>query len=87
MVRVGDWKLISTEHAGQLSERLYDLAADPREQHDLAADRPDRLAALRTLLDRRRAAARAARLAGDRDVELGAESRSVLKALGYVGEE
>jgi arylsulfatase A-like enzyme len=49
-VRAGDWKL-------QLSERparawLFDLAADPTEQVDLALRRPEKLAELRALLAR-----------------------------------
>jgi arylsulfatase A-like enzyme len=47
-VRAGDWKL-------QLSERpkqawLFDLASDPTEQKNLAANEPERLAALSALL-------------------------------------
>jgi arylsulfatase A-like enzyme len=46
MIRSGDHKLIWREGRGV---ELYDLAADPQEQHDLAADDPvtrDRLLAL-----------------------------------------
>jgi len=86
MVRVGDEKLIEIEHDGEIRRLLFDLATDPREQHDLAAQRPDRVEALSKLLDQRRAAARAARLEGGGEVELGDDSRNVLKALGYVGE-
>ncbi|MBM4014132.1 MAG: sulfatase, partial [Planctomycetes bacterium] len=84
MVRVGTEKLIVIEHAGETCVRLFDLAADPHEQHDLAAVRPERVTALRELLERRRAAARATRLEGVADVELSDDSRAVLKALGYV---
>jgi len=49
VVRAGDWKL-------QLSERpakawLFDLAADPTERVNLAESQPERVAALRALLD------------------------------------
>jgi arylsulfatase A-like enzyme len=49
VVRAGDWKL-------QVSERpkkawLFDLASDPTERVNLAATQPERVAALRALLD------------------------------------
>jgi arylsulfatase A-like enzyme len=43
-VRWGDWLYMRTYHDGFHlfpREMLFDLAADPYEQHDLAADRPD----------------------------------------------
>jgi arylsulfatase A-like enzyme len=43
-VRVGDLKLIEWFEDGQVE--LYDLAADPGEQHDLAAERPEDVARL-----------------------------------------
>ena len=43
-VREGDWKLVV---AGDDPPRLYDLAADPGEARDLAADEPSRAATLR----------------------------------------
>jgi arylsulfatase A-like enzyme len=87
MVRVGSEKLIVIEHDGETCMRLFDLAADPREQNDLAAARPDRVSALRTLLDRRRTAARATRLEGTATVELSPDSRNTLKALGYLTDD
>lgn len=84
MVRVGSEKLIEFDHDDATHRYLYDLAADPREQHDLAQERPERVEALARLLAQRRAAARAARLDGSEQVELGDDSRNVLKALGYV---
>ncbi len=47
-VRAGDWKLQVTkrpEHA-----RLYNLAVDPTEKHDLAASDPQRVAQMRAML-------------------------------------
>ena len=38
-VRKGQWK--GVRHAGQSTLTLYDLAADPLESTDLAAQRPD----------------------------------------------
>lgn len=37
----GDWKVIRNGHDGPL--QLYNVADDPGEQHDLAADHPDRV--------------------------------------------
>ena len=37
-VRDGDWKLVHTVVGGR--DRLFDLAADPGEAHDLAAQQP-----------------------------------------------
>ncbi|HEX6987151.1 MAG TPA: sulfatase/phosphatase domain-containing protein, partial [Planctomycetaceae bacterium] len=48
--RRGDWKLIVPEKETGGPE-LYDLAADPHETRDLAAEHPDRVAALRERLD------------------------------------
>ncbi len=50
---VGDHRLLVTGDGA----RLYDLATDPAEQHDFAAERPDLVAELRAELDRRRAEA------------------------------
>lgn len=61
------------------SLELYDLAADPFMDHDLASERPDQAAAL---------AAEAARLiplgTGGQGIELSAEQAEALRALGYV---
>ncbi len=56
VVRRGDWKL-------QINERsrrtwLYDLAADPTEQRNLADERPEKVAELRALLDQHQVGAR-----------------------------
>lgn len=79
-VRERDWKLI--RNIGH-SEELYDLVADPRERDDLlerAAQRaPDRLEALRRLLD----AHAAARPSERPTPELSEEVRAALEALGY----
>ena len=47
-VRRGDWKLIHYWEDG--TEELYNLAADPQEQTDLATAEPERVAELSTLL-------------------------------------
>lgn len=48
-IRAGDWRLVHFHEDGR--DELYDLAADPGEADDLAAVRPGKAAALRTLLD------------------------------------
>jgi arylsulfatase A-like enzyme len=47
-VIVEDWKLQVSERPRR--DRLFNLAEDPTEQHDLAAANPDRVAALKLLL-------------------------------------
>ena len=47
-VRDGDWKLFVPE--GGAEPQLFDLAADPNEATDLAAKRPEKVAALKQLL-------------------------------------
>ena len=47
-VRCGDWKLLEYFEDGHLE--LYNLKADPGEQHDLAEQMPDRAEALRAQL-------------------------------------
>ncbi|MGH7959206.1 MAG: arylsulfatase B [Opitutaceae bacterium] len=50
-VRDGDWKLIVQEQATDgKAAALFDLAADPNETTDLAAQQPERVAALKALL-------------------------------------
>jgi hypothetical protein len=49
MVVAGTDKLLCDLHWGSCA--YYDLAADPREQHNLAEARPDRAAGLRAILD------------------------------------
>lgn len=48
-VRVGDWKLQVT--ALPVGVRLYNLAVDPTERQDLAAAEPERVAAMRAMLE------------------------------------
>ncbi len=47
-VRAGDWKLQVTKRPETV--RLYNLAADPTERHDLAAQQPERVAQLRAMI-------------------------------------
>jgi hypothetical protein len=62
---------------------LYDLAADPGETRDLAAERPAELRRLLADLRRFRAAGEAA-AAEARGVELDEKIEEELRALGYV---
>ncbi|MEY3260138.1 MAG: hypothetical protein RIT46_967, partial [Pseudomonadota bacterium] len=50
VVRSGDWKLQVTERPAK--DWLYDLSNDPTERHNLAADRPDKVAELKRALAR-----------------------------------
>lgn len=49
-IRHGDWKLVHAE-PGPDAPKLYDLAADLREQHDLAAAQPAKVEQLKALWD------------------------------------
>lgn len=78
-VVLGDDKLVWTPGAAEGAYRLYDIAADPTEQHDLAASRPEKVAALARHLERW--------VAGDAPgprSEPDAEDLEQLEALGYV---
>ncbi len=81
---VGHEKLIHDRHTD--TYELYDLAADPRERNDLAALRPERVAALRTLLEAEAQAAAAGRLGATAPHEADPQEREMLEALGYVEE-
>lgn len=48
-MRAGDWKLQVTERPARA--RLFNLAEDPTEQRDLAAAQPQRVAAMRAMLE------------------------------------
>ncbi len=49
-VREGDWKLIASGKPGEETFELFDLARDPGEQADLAAQEPGRVSALKARL-------------------------------------
>ena len=59
-VRHGDWKLTvgerETANGRETKRWLFNLATDPTEQQDLAAQMPDKVAALQSLLDDHNAA-------------------------------
>ncbi|MEZ5955715.1 MAG: sulfatase-like hydrolase/transferase [Hyphomonadaceae bacterium] len=49
VVRDGDWKLQVSETPDRVW--LFNLATDPTEQHDLSAENPDRVAAMRAMIE------------------------------------
>jgi arylsulfatase A-like enzyme len=53
MVRHGDWKLVVTKSSGKKgpTEELFDMAADPSETRNLAAEQPGVLAEMKRRLD------------------------------------
>ncbi len=82
MVRLGSEKL----HFDRISARaqLFDLARDPREQHDLSADSPERMRALEALLARFAQDSRAGQESGQKP---SAAELDLLRQLGYAGAE
>jgi len=85
LLREGTLKLVETSRGERF---LYDLAADPDETRDLAAERPGELARMRARLEEARASlglpALDAPLAlGEDAPELDEATREQLRALGY----
>jgi arylsulfatase A-like enzyme/Flp pilus assembly protein TadD len=77
-VRLGRWKYIH-----KLEPELYDVASDPQELRNLAAEQPERVAQLRTRLEQLLGAAQAS--PGDAEAAMDPETLAQLRALGYVG--
>jgi len=77
-----DWKLIVDETTGR--SELYDLADDPGERHNVAAEQRERVAALRQLLDTWSKAL--APKTDARPAEFSDEEHERLEALGYIRE-
>ncbi len=56
-IRQGDWKLVrydpnvDSQKGGPVPKKLYNLAKDIGEEHDLSAERPDKVAALQAAWD------------------------------------
>ena len=86
LLRDGDLKLVSTSKGQDL---LYDLATDPRETRDVAAERPEALREMRARMESVRVsldlpALDAVLAAGEDAPELDEATRERLRALGYV---
>ena len=77
----GGFKYIHSWHDDDEWEELYDLESDPDELVDLAADQPERVEAMRTLLYQR---LRTGQEAEAVEAELSDEEIERLRALGYV---
>jgi arylsulfatase A-like enzyme/Flp pilus assembly protein TadD len=77
-VRLGRWKYIH-----KLEPELYDVASDPQELRNLAAEQPERVARLRARLEQLLGAAPAS--PADAAAEMDPETLAQLRALGYVG--
>lgn len=84
-VRTRRWKLIENADAG--SVELYDLVADPGEQHDRIGAEPARAARLRALLADWRRARPQLGSGALKQAQLAGEERERLEALGYVEAE
>lgn len=80
-LRTPRWKLIVDHTRGRVF--LYDLDTDPEERQNVAGQEPERLLALRDDLDRWLGEVSAHGLPGAQ-LELDAETRERLKALGYL---
>jgi arylsulfatase A-like enzyme len=90
-VRVGDRKLVRHRYEGREALELYDLASDPGERRNLAADEPAERERLRALLDRHEQGAREWRRAlgeggapSDRALPLDPDREEMLRILGYI---
>jgi arylsulfatase A-like enzyme len=86
-VRTGRWRLIDDSTAG--TAELYDVAADPGETRDLAAEHPDVVAELRAMLAaQRRSDAELRELVGGVDATAVVPDEDLqrdLRGLGYTG--
>jgi arylsulfatase A-like enzyme len=78
-VRLGDWKLILGPEEG--TRQLFDVARDPRERRDLAAEQPERAAELEERIAAWRAQHTRVEAAPD---AISQEDLERLRALGYV---
>ena len=78
VVRAGGWKL---QYDGKQDKTwLFDLTADPTEEVNLAAERPDKVAELKALLDKHQAGARAPLYASTVDMPIAIDKTGAEKA-------
>jgi arylsulfatase A-like enzyme len=83
-VALGRWKLIHDEVDGR--SRLYDMDADPHEEHDVSATSPTVVSQL-TELRRVQASRGVAGGGGEVELQPDAELLEHLRALGYAGDD
>lgn len=77
----GPWELVVERGSGR--SHLFDASSDPRQERDLAAERPERVRAMMESLELWTSRARALATGGAR-ARLGAEETEALRQLGYV---
>ncbi|MGH9464750.1 MAG: sulfatase [Thermoanaerobaculia bacterium] len=89
-LRTRRWKLILSYPRGREDRaayevELYDLLQDPAEQQNLAGERPDLVARLRTRLETLRRSGEAVPFEAEVPADIDPALRQELEALGYVG--
>ncbi len=83
-VREGRWKLLRAPTIGGVRDRLFDLATDPAELHDVASDHPDVAMRLISILERRLGEISPPAPAPRRQASEEAEVDRRLRSLGYI---
>jgi hypothetical protein len=80
-VRIGNLRLTLGDNG---TVQLHDLATDPGQERNLAAERPDDVRALQAVLDLQTSGRAVAGGAALEDLKLDEQTRQKLRALGYV---
>jgi len=86
----GRWKLIEErplDPSVPPSTLLFDILADPDEQHDVATEKPDVVAQMQARMQLALAQARGAAQSSVGEVDLSAEDLDQLRALGYLSND
>jgi arylsulfatase A-like enzyme len=88
-VRKGDWTCIFSK-TGDPKEELYNVADDPEQRNDVAAQNPDKVKELKQfygkMLDSSKELSARFVIGASSRPELDEATREQLEALGYVGE-
>lgn len=84
---VGTEKIIEVRHEDQVRTLLFDLASDPREQHDLSAERAERFGQLLEQLEAVRRLSASLGPGRSESVDLDDTTLRRLRDLGYVGDD